>query len=121
MDEADLECHGFYEAIARPEELSEEMFYDGRKEITSAKAKTHTSDNESWSEAFLDRIIQVVERDKNFVSIFSWSLGNEAFYGKNHVAMYVFTTAYDEIGLTFASISGSRNAIRADLSITRVM
>lgn len=98
MDEADLECHGFYEAVARPEGIAPELAYDNRKEITGAKARAYTSDNDSWTEAYVDRIVQVVERDKSFTSVFSWSLGNEAFYGKNHVAMYVFMIEGEKFG-----------------------
>jgi beta-galactosidase len=28
MDEADLECHGFYDAVARPLNIPEEMDYE---------------------------------------------------------------------------------------------
>jgi len=37
--------------------------------------------------AFLDRAVRMVERDKNHPSVIMWSLGNEAGYGSNHIAM----------------------------------
>lgn len=39
-----------------------------------------------WREAHLDRIIRMVERDKNHPSVIIWSLGNEAGDGVNFVA-----------------------------------
>lgn len=65
IDEADLETHGF--GYDDPE-------YD-------------LGDREEWKESFVDRAIRMVERDKNHPSIIMWSLGNEARYGKNHLAM----------------------------------
>ncbi|KAI1278337.1 glycoside hydrolase family 2 protein [Xylaria sp. FL0933] len=68
LDEADLECHGFGEVGGDP--------------------ASYLSDNPSWKEAYVDRALQMVMRDKNHPSIIMWSLGNEAFYGRNHQAMY---------------------------------
>lgn len=70
LDEADLECHGCGIAVehTKPESL--------------------LSDNPDWEEAYVDRAVQMVQRDKNHPSIICWSLGNESFYGRNHQAMY---------------------------------
>lgn len=68
--EADLECHGFLNL-----------------EKTEEQAAAWTSDNPEWSDAYLDRAKQLVERYKNHASIIIWSLGNECFYGRNHAAM----------------------------------
>ncbi|WP_182199640.1 glycoside hydrolase family 2 TIM barrel-domain containing protein [Paraliobacillus salinarum] len=65
IDEADLECHGF-EIIGNPHQLSEDI---------------------EWEDAYLDRMVRMVERDKNHPSIIIWSLGNESGFGKNHVKM----------------------------------
>ena len=70
IDEADLECHGF-DATG-----------------STSDPASYTSDNPSWEEAYLDRMKQLVERDKNHPSVIIWSLGNESFYGQNHAAMY---------------------------------
>ncbi|KAG0652338.1 beta-galactosidase [Hyphodiscus hymeniophilus] len=95
MDEADLECHGFYDAVAYPLDVPESMDYEERKAFTFSKAAGFTSDNKAWSAAYLDRMIQLVQRDKNHPSIIIWSLGNEAFYGQNHKAMYEYAKQVD--------------------------
>ena len=95
LDEADLECHGFYEAVARPLDIPEDMDYKKRKALTFPQAAKFTSDNPLWREAYLDRMRQLVERDKNHACVVIWSLGNEAFYGSNHKAMYEWGKSYD--------------------------
>lgn len=95
IDEADLECHGFYDAVARPLDIPEEMDYEERKTLTFSDAAKYTSDNPSWRAAYLDRMAQMVQRDKNHPSVIIWSLGNEAFYGRNHQAMYQYAKAVD--------------------------
>ncbi len=65
IDEADLECHGF-QMIGNLDQLS---------------------DDPSWEDAYMDRMIRMVERDKNHPSVIMWSLGNESGFGCNHVAM----------------------------------
>ncbi|KAK3694451.1 glycoside hydrolase family 2 protein [Podospora appendiculata] len=95
IDEADLECHGFYDAVARPQDIAEEVDYEERKKLTFPQAARYTSDNPSWKAAYLDRMVQMVQRDKNHTSIIIWSLGNEAFYGENHKAMYEYSKEAD--------------------------
>ena len=72
MDEADLECHG--------------MGYD---------LQNLPSDSPAWTAAYLDRMHQLVHRDKNNPSVIIWSLGNESYFGQNHVAMYQWSKKYD--------------------------
>lgn len=60
MDEADLECHG----------------------------NMSLSNNESWEGAYVDRVVRMVERDKNHPSVIFWSMGNESGGGRNFVASY---------------------------------
>ncbi|KAJ5377547.1 uncharacterized protein N7496_004956 [Penicillium cataractarum] len=95
MDEADLECHGFYDAVARPLDVPESMDYEERKKLTFEKAAQFTTNNPEWKDAYVDRAIQMVQRDKNYACIVIWSLGNEAFYGQNHQAMYDYIKATD--------------------------
>lgn len=113
IDEADLECHGFYDAIARPMDIPEEVDYEERKKLTFAHAAKFTSDNPSWKAAYLDRMAQLIHRDKNHASIIIWSLGNEAFYGQNHKAMYEFAKNIDPTRLVH--YEGDPHAESADM------
>jgi len=62
MDEANIESHGYYY---------------GKESLSHPKA---------WEAAHVDRIMAMVERDKNHPSVTIWSLGNEAGPGENFVA-----------------------------------
>lgn len=55
MDEADLECHG----------------------------NSSISNKESWEGAYVDRIVRMIDRDKNHPAVIFWSLGNESGSGRN--------------------------------------
>ncbi|KIW74172.1 hypothetical protein Z517_12112 [Fonsecaea pedrosoi CBS 271.37] len=94
IDEADLECHGFATAAASELNL-EGLNYEEKVQRTSKDAADYTSDNVEWESAYLDRMYQLVERDKNHPSVIIWSLGNEAFYGRNHAAMSKWTKKRD--------------------------
>ena len=96
MDECDLECHGFGEIdeSAIPEEFKHLPDID-KVAIRTRDPGRWTSDNPEWEEAYVDRARQAVIRDKNHACIIMWSLGNEAFYGRNHQKMYDFIKAYD--------------------------
>lgn len=90
--EADLECHGFYE-------VEEAGMSDKNKNKTAKLSpKDHqnyvydlaskwTTDNPDWEEAYVDRARHLVQRDKNHPSVILWSMGNEAFFGRNFKAM----------------------------------
>jgi beta-galactosidase len=67
-DEANLETHSVYDVL------------------------THKTE---WLNAFMERAVRMVERDKNHPSIVVWSLGNESGYGPNHDAMAGFMRGYD--------------------------
>jgi len=65
VDEANIESHG--------------MGYD--PDVT-------LGNDPGWEAAHLDRIVRMVERDKNHPSVIIWSLGNEAGDGVNFEAIY---------------------------------
>lgn len=73
MDEADLETHGFH--------------FVGNEGTISEDA--------TWQEAYLDRVIRMVERDKNYSSIIIWSLGNESGFGLNQDAQAAWVRKKD--------------------------
>jgi beta-galactosidase len=71
QDEANIESHGYYygeESLSHPQE---------------------------WEAAHVDRIMAMVERDKNHPSVTIWSLGNEAGPGANFVAGHAALKARD--------------------------
>lgn len=49
----------------------------------------------SWANAFMDRAIRMVERDKNHASVVIWSLGNESGYGPNFAAIAAWIRDFD--------------------------
>ena len=57
MDEADLESHGLRHCLP--------------------------GSNPRWTKPCLDRVVRMVQRDKNHPCVIIWSLGNEAGYGDN--------------------------------------
>jgi beta-galactosidase len=48
-----------------------------------------------WNTAFMERVIRMVERDKNHPSVIFWSLGNESGCGPNHASMAAWIHDYD--------------------------
>lgn len=97
MDEADLETHGF-ECIADAALSAAErnLPFRERQLLTRAKAAEWTTDNPEWTHAYVDRAEHLVKRDQLHPSIIVWSLGNEAFMGRNFKAMYDHIKAYDD-------------------------
>ncbi|CAG8296817.1 unnamed protein product [Penicillium olsonii] len=116
MAEADLEAHGF-DPVERLNIPNQNLMTEHEIQEASYKlAKKWTSDNPEWKDAYLDRAIQLVERFRNFPCIIMWSLGNEAFYGQNHVSMYEWIKKADRTRLVH--YEGDREALSADLYST---
>lgn len=63
QDEANIESHGY-----------------------GANERQRISDSEDFTDAHVERVRRTVERDKNHASIFLFSLGNEAGWGRNLAA-----------------------------------
>ncbi|WP_338287380.1 glycoside hydrolase family 2 TIM barrel-domain containing protein [Luteolibacter sp. LG18] len=71
MDEANIESHGYYygeQSLSHPPE---------------------------WKAAHVQRVVNMVQRDKNHASVVFWSLGNEAGPGKNFQAAHEALKAID--------------------------
>jgi len=91
IDETDLETHGMLDDISR------------------------LSRDPEWEEAYLDRAIRMVERDKNHPSVIIWSLGNESGYGANHQKMAEWIHANDPTRLVhYEGATGWGNQSRQD-------
>lgn len=73
LDETDLECHG----------------------MVHAETTEHVSDDPDWEAAYVDRMVRMVERDKNHPSVICWSLGNESDLGAHHERMAAATRERD--------------------------
>lgn len=72
LDEANIENHAYYDVIPRSDE---------------------------WTNAYMQRIMRMVRRDKNNVCIFGWSLGNESGDGQNQVAAQAWIRRVDHTRL----------------------
>ena len=85
--ETDLETHGF---VWRNSNLPYGYDSDNPEWVCS---------NPEWKEAFVERMVRAVERDKNHASIIMWSTGNESGHGPNHEAMIEWARARDNTRL----------------------
>ena len=73
VDEANLECHGLVRDL-----VSERL---------AGQLAPSPTDEEEFTEHFVQRGTRMVARDRNHPSVIVWSLGNEAGWGANHRAM----------------------------------
>lgn len=89
MDEADLETHG---------------------------VRGHLTNEPAWAAAFLDRVVRLVERDKNEPCVISWSLGNESGWGPNLVAAAAWAKSADPTRLIhYEGAQGDEDPPEVDL------
>ncbi|KAK6163059.1 hypothetical protein DH2020_002900 [Rehmannia glutinosa] len=88
IDEANIETHGFH--------LSSNV--------------QHPTSEPVWASAMLDRVIGMVDRDKNHACIISWSLGNEASYGPNHAALAGWVRGKDSTRVVHYEGGGARTS-----------
>jgi beta-galactosidase len=111
--EADLETHGF-DPVERSAVPNQHLMTGTEiQEESYKRAAKWTSDNPDWHDAYMDRAVQLVERFKNHASIIFWSLGNEAFYGRNHAAMYHWIKKADPTRLVH--YEGDRDGVTTDI------
>lgn len=83
IDEANIETHGMG---------TTNQGLDNNEK----KKAIHPAYRPEWKAMHLDRTIRMFERDKNFTSIVTWSLGNEAGNGENFFATYDWLKAHDD-------------------------
>ncbi|KAK9128954.1 hypothetical protein Syun_017751 [Stephania yunnanensis] len=88
IDEANIETHGF--------DFSTHIKHPTLEPI--------------WAAAMLDRVVSMVERDKNHACIISWSLGNESGYGPNHSASAGWIRGKDSSRILHYEGGGSRTS-----------
>ncbi len=67
-----------------------------------------------YAPAFLDRVKNMVQRDKNHPCVLFWSLGNESGYGPNHAAAAAWVRAADPSRLIHYEGAISRPQSKAD-------
>lgn len=94
-----------FNAIRTSHYPNDPYFYDlcdqyGVYVCDEANLETHGrggyfSNQPEWHGAFMERMIRMVERDKNHPSILMWSLGNESGDGPLHAAMSSWTKTFD--------------------------
>ncbi|WP_425236819.1 glycoside hydrolase family 2 TIM barrel-domain containing protein [Ulvibacterium sp.] len=82
IDEANIEIHGMG---------ATNQGLDDNKEAQAV----HPAYLPQWKAMHLDRTERMFERDKNFTSIVTWSLGNEAGNGQNFFATYNWLKSKD--------------------------
>ncbi|WP_282160498.1 glycoside hydrolase family 2 TIM barrel-domain containing protein [Ulvibacterium marinum] len=82
IDEANIEIHGMGATN------------QGLDDNEEAQA-IHPAYLPQWKAMHLDRTKRMFERDKNFTSIVTWSLGNEAGNGQNFFATYAWLKSND--------------------------
>lgn len=63
--------------------------------IETHHASGYLTNQPQWHAAYAERVIRMVERDKNHASIMSWSLGNESGTGPNHAAAAGWVKDFD--------------------------
>ncbi|KAL8529235.1 hypothetical protein ACS0TY_006603 [Phlomoides rotata] len=88
IDEANIETHGFH-------------LWSNVK---------HPTNEPIWASAMLDRVIGMVDRDKNHACIISWSLGNESSYGPNHAALAGWVRGKDSTRVIHYEGGGAKTA-----------
>lgn len=59
------------------------------------KQAIHPAYREEWKAMHMDRTVRMFERDKNYPSIVTWSLGNEAGNGENFFEIYKWLKEQD--------------------------
>lgn len=99
IDEADIEAHGPF-MLYRQEDNDYNRFNRWNEKI---------ADNPEWEKAIVDRVQQMVLRDKNRFCVVMWSMGNESAYGCNFEKALAWTKKYDPDRITQYESARYRN------------
>lgn len=99
IDEADVEAHGPF-MLYRKEDTDYNRFHRWNEQI---------ADNPAWEASILDRVQQMIHRDKNRFCIVMWSMGNESAYGCNFEKALEWTKSFDPLRLTQYESARYRN------------
>ncbi|NLC43943.1 MAG: glycoside hydrolase family 2 [Clostridiales bacterium] len=83
IDETDIESHGYVNRHG-----SWNLGYD-------VGSNDWLCNKEEWKEAHVERMVRMVERDKNHPCVIMWSTGNESGHGPNHIAMIEWARSRD--------------------------
>ncbi len=94
-----------FNAVRTSHYPNDPYFYDmcdkyGIYVLDEANIETHglmgyLTNQSEWHMAFQDRVVRMVERDKNHPSIIGWSLGNESGCGPNHAGAAGWVKYFD--------------------------
>ncbi len=82
IDEADIECHGVINLYGKDSHFAK------------------LAGDESYRDAWVDRVALLYSRDKNRPSVLIWSIGNESGYGPNAEAALAYLKGVDQTRLT---------------------
>lgn len=113
--ETDIETHGFLRRLANVG-----YGFDVEDPIWPCT-------NPKWKAEHVERMARAYGRDKNHISIFMWSVGNESGHGPNHIAMLEYLRAQDPVHLLHAEDAsraydinmGARNSLKQQLEEAR--
>lgn len=86
VDEANIESHGRYYSL-----------------------ETTFANDKQWRMPHLERVIRMYQRDKNYPSVITWSLGNEAGNGVNFYEAYEWLKANDARPVQYERAGGDFN------------
>lgn len=94
-----------FNAVRTSHYPNDERWYDlcdeyGIYIMDEANLETHgvgslLSQHPDWTNAYLERAVRMVQRDKNHPAVIFWSLGNESGSGANHAAMAGWIKSFD--------------------------